>query len=77
VAKQIAATHIYAGSFSVSVQEYGVDQSDQALLVRVSSDAVVTLGFDLPPVKALELSEALSKHAMALLSKSAEVVELS
>lgn len=74
----MSATYIEAGNrnaptgnFSVSVQEYDDAKWGRAVLVRVSSKAVVSLGFDLNPDDALKLAAALTKHATAL-NKAAE-----
>jgi hypothetical protein len=71
MAQNIPATYVYAPHFSVSVQEY--DQKQEGvplLLVRATCKATVSLGFDLTPENALELAEALTRHANNLLTKT-------
>jgi hypothetical protein len=50
--------------FVISVNEH--KDAPACLLVRVSSQAVLSLGFDVSPEDALKLAEALTKHAKAL-----------
>jgi hypothetical protein len=69
MAKKIQSTHIYAPHFSVSVQEYDEEQGGKLLLVRASSKAVLSMGFDIDPELAVELAEALTKHAKHLMQE--------
>jgi hypothetical protein len=55
-------------ALSVNVIEYGHDGVPK-LLVRAGMGAVISSGFDLDPQSAIQLSNALKRHALRLLQE--------
>jgi hypothetical protein len=66
----IPASYVYEREYEITVQQYEHKDHGRFLLVRVGSKAVLTMGFDIQPDRALELAEALTKHARALIAKN-------
>jgi hypothetical protein len=66
----IPASYVYERDYEITVQQYDNKDHGRFLLVRVGSKAVLSMGFDMQPDRALELAEALTKHAKALIAKN-------
>jgi hypothetical protein len=66
----IPASYVYERDYEITVQQYEHKDHGRFLLVRVGSKAVLSMGFDMQPERALELAEALTKHAKELIAKT-------